>query len=110
MITDRYTDLLCEIKDVLYKCRPHSDLYESVGLSSTQPYVLDYRERTRVYLFSSTALTLSIGQAGNIGTVNVTANSWLELHFPESTPIYTNTTQVNYVLILCTDHMLTHPV
>lgn len=81
-----------------------ADNYSIVNFSSTQPYVLDYKERKNVYLFSASALTLTVG---TIGTISVTVNEWQELRFPESTNITTNSAQLTQVLILCTDNRLT---
>jgi hypothetical protein len=61
------------------------DLDQTVLLSSTQPWLLDYKHRRYVYGYSSVALTLTVE---DIGTVSVAANSWTNLGFQENMRIY----------------------
>lgn len=69
-------ELAMEIRDPIDK---------TVYISATQPLVIDYQERNKVYLFATVALTLSIE---DLGTINLPANTWLDVSFPRGYRIF----------------------
>lgn len=90
-----------ELKEVIVG-RP--DLDRQWPISSSFQYILDYRERFFVFLFSPVALSLS---AEDYGTIGVPPNTWVQLPFPQSTRIFA-VGQVAQVVIQvrCTDRLI----
>ncbi len=74
--------------------RPYID--QTYAVSQSQGFFLDYKDRKHLYIFSATALTLTIG---TIGTLNVAANTWTDISFPPNLQIFA-TGQVTAVLVL----------
>src|SRR5579885_22631 len=83
--------------------RPYIDQYYAV--SQSQGFFLDYKDRKHLYIFSSVALTLTIG---TIGSLTVAANTWTDISFPPNLQIFASG-QASAVLVLmrATDETIT---
>ncbi len=81
-------------------------IFSAVQLSSTMPYIIDYKERKHVYIWlPSSALALSFEDYGS-GTVQ--AQVWVNLGLPEGIRVFaTNQTSGTTPLyIKCTDEVI----
>jgi hypothetical protein len=77
----------------------------AIQLSTTMPWVVDYRNRKHLYIFSPIALTISLE---DYGTLTLQANVWHNFDFPASMRIFaTNQTSPVYAYIKATDETLT---
>ena len=78
-----------EMKDIhallKYALEIRDDQDATFNISSTIPVVIDYKNRDRVFIISSQALTLTIE---DIGTIGLSANTWQDISFPAGIRIY----------------------
>jgi hypothetical protein len=84
--------------------RPPID--DMVQLSSTKPYVIDYKERRHVYIWlPSTALALSFEDYGS-GTVQ--PQIWVNLGMPQGIKVFATaiTSGTTPIFIRCTDEVI----
>ncbi len=58
---------------------------QTVMISATNPWQVDYRNRKHIYLWSGTGLTLSVE---DIGAQTITANIWNDISHPHGTYLY----------------------
>ena len=74
---------------------PFEDM--TVSISSTQPYLLDYRNRQYLYILSPVSLRLSVEDIANI---TIEANTWTELCYQEGQRILApdNTTALQFLV------------
>lgn len=87
----------------LYRERTNTrePFYETVGISSSAPIVLDYRDRKHIFIWSANSLTISLE---DIGTLSLSANAWTNISFrPGLNLLATGQSSVVYVLIKQTD-------
>lgn len=74
-----------------------------IELSATKPYVIDYRDRKYIFLYSTNALTLTLE---DVGTLSISANVWTNLCFPDGLRVFaSNESTTVPVLIRCTDEI-----
>ena len=70
-------------------------------LSASSPYILDYKERKYVYVWTTSYLTLSLEE---LGTFPVPAGSWMNLSLTPGMRIFaTNQTNLVPIFVRCTD-------
>ena len=74
-------------------------------ISSSNAYILDYRERKHIYFWlPSTALTLSFGDYGS-GLVQ--AQVWTNIGFPAAVPVLATGQVANTpIFVKCTDEVI----
>jgi hypothetical protein len=88
--------------ETLIKGRPAIDRNENI--SNTQGFVLDYKDRKRLYIFSSIAIVLDLKA---LGTYAVAANTWTPINFEEGFKLFTvGTTNLVAVVVRATDDMV----
>lgn len=89
--------------DTLIRGRP--PFYKTVQVSSTTPYVVDYRDRRHVYIWlPSTALTLTFEDYGS-GVVQ--AQVWTPLSMPAGINVLApNNNTLTPMMVCCTDEEL----
>lgn len=78
----------------------------TVQISSTMPYVVDYKERKHAFVWSAVVLTLSVEDGGSFA---VPAGVWTQLDFPRGYRIFATNIASNapiYVFIKCTDELI----
>ena len=101
---------LARIDAHLHKMCDHfgrDDINWNSGISSTQPLIIDYRHRFKLYLWSPIALVFSMEDTGNI---TIPAQSWTEISFLPGlrlTPLAQSSTI--QVFLRATDHELRNP-
>ncbi len=92
---------LASLEKTVARLLPGTPFDQTVMISATTPYVLDYRDRKYVYCYSKNALILTLGDAG---TIAVAANAWTNLNFQPGLFIYAQSQVANVPLyILQTD-------
>lgn len=73
----------CEL-DVLERIekhlRPRAPIDNTIAISAYQPYILDYKNRNKVFIFCSIPMDLSLEDMGNIP---IPANTWINISFRE---------------------------
>ncbi len=75
-----------------------------VMVSATTPWLLDYKERKNTYVYSATALILSIS---DMGTFYLPSNAWVNVNFIEGTHVLAIGQTTNVPLFVrCTDEEL----
>ena len=102
------TDVPCQVSEIRQalidlhnsiKGRPYED--QTVQISATMPYVIDYKNRYFVTIFTPNNLTLSLEDWGSI---SIPAGSWADISFPAGTRVFaTNQTSTVPILVRCTD-------
>jgi hypothetical protein len=73
-------------------------------ISATTPWILDYKERRHIYIYSPNSLTLTIEDFGSFA---LSASTWMNIDFLEGMHIFASG-QTNNVAIFvrCTDELL----
>ena len=72
-----------------------------IMISSTQPYIIDYRTRKHIFLWTATTLTLLLEDLGQVGATQYT---WTNIGFSTGMKIYASgVTNPTAVFIRCTD-------
>ena len=90
-------DVLKQIERLLLSTAilPFED--QTVTISATVPYTLDYRSRSYLYILSTTSLRLSVE---DVAIVPIVANVWTELCFQEGQRLFApdNTAAVHFLV------------
>lgn len=89
----REYDILCTIRDLLTS-RP--DTEQTYQLSSTQPYIIDRKDRKYLYLYTRNQLILSIE---DLGINSTSTTGWVDITFQQGMRLFA-TNQVNPVPVL----------
>ena len=75
--------------------------FATLAISATIPLVLDYRDRKHIFMYSATALTLTLE---DIGSLAVNANTWADISFRPGLNIFAQSQVASvFVLIMQTD-------
>jgi hypothetical protein len=82
----------------LVETRPK--LYQYAVISSSVPYIVDYRNRKFIYLYSASTFTVVVPSLGN---VNIIGQAWNNISFDTSLYLYTTSSASTPILVLCTD-------
>jgi hypothetical protein len=91
-------DLLQQLVDKLSKRPPLNAMYM---ISATTPYVLDYKERKHVFLYSANTLTLTLE---DLGDITVPQNTWLNMGFETGLRVFASGQSANVpIFIKATD-------
>ncbi len=87
-----------QLNTLLIFGRPAIDQFYSV--SSTQGFMLDYKNRKHIYIFSPSQITLDLGVLGKFA---INANIWTNIDFQQNTEIISTSSPIISVLIRATD-------
>ncbi len=92
------------LRQIAESVERREDIDVSILISSSQPYILDYKKRKHIFCFSANALTLTLE---DIGTIAIPAGEWTEISFVAGMKI-TASAQATPVLLLvrCTDQII----
>lgn len=104
--TDDLYNILCAIYDIIaIAVNARHPIDSTIQISSTQPYIVDYKERKHLYLFSAVSLTLSLE---DLGTMTVSPNVFTLIDFPQGYRLYaTNITGTStYIQVKATDEVI----
>jgi len=89
------------IKDLHESVKGRPNLEDVHNISSSQPYVVNYRDRYHILLWSANGLTLTLE---DLGTMTVNANTWTNISFKTGMKIYAQgQATIVPVFIRCTD-------
>lgn len=86
------------ILSIEHAADPQTGFY---NVSTTQPYVLDYKGRKHVFLWS-TAATLMLS-FDDLGSITITPGVWYNISFDQGMRIFGNNTTTTTLYIKCTD-------
>ena len=93
-----YMRLLNDIHSAA-KGRPNID--DTVLISATNPYVVDFKDRYHIFLWTGTGFTLTLE---DLGTLSLSANTFTNISFRTGMKLYAqNQSAALPVLIRCTD-------
>lgn len=96
---DGLQTIVRELKEIIVG-RP--DLDTQVPISSTVPYIINYRERLKVYLYSPIAMTLTVE---DFGAISVPGSTWIDISFQQGVRLVSNLTAQNLILVRCSDNI-----
>lgn len=76
----------------------------TISISDIQGYVLDYQDRKHLYLFSTAALFLNLGE---LGILSIAANTWTLIDFKPGFKLFTSgqATPIN-LFVRATDEVI----
>lgn len=74
--------------------------FQTYNISSSTPYVVDYKNRKHVFVFVSANVTVT---APEIGTLTLVAGNWYNFSYIESTRFFASTTTISQLYVKCTD-------
>ncbi len=77
-------DTLQQIERLLLADTDHEDEDQSVLITSVNPYVVDYKGHSRVYLLSQITAVL---QVEDLATITALANTWTDISFDEGSQV-----------------------
>lgn len=102
---DEHHSILCEIRDCLQdmrnaaKIRPNIDKIEQI--SANNCYILDYKNRYHIFIWSATALTLTLE---DLGTLSLSQYVWTNISFTSGMHIFAQgQAALIPVFVRCTD-------
>lgn len=73
-------------------------------VSDTQGFILDYKDRKHLYIYSVNAIVIDLK---SLGTLSVTAKTWTSFDYEEGFSVFTSgTTNPVSVLIRATDEVI----
>ena len=95
-------DALCKIYEEIRR-RSHID--QTVQIGALTPYIVDYKQRAHIFIWSPTSISLSIE---DYGTGTIPAQIWLNIGIRSGTSIFAPsfTTSTTPLMIRCTDEVI----
>lgn len=105
--TDDLYNILCGIYDlVAIGVNARHPIDQSPQISATMPYIVDYKERKHLFLFSTVSLTLTVE---DIGTMTIAPNTFTNISFPQGYRLLASnisSTAPIYVYVKATDEII----
>lgn len=102
MLEQEILNTLQEIHESILQKRDPID--QTIMASSTQPWVVDYRNRKHIFLWFPTAQTVSFE---DFGTGPVTAQVWMNIAMPPSTRMFiTSSSALVEFMVRYTDEII----
>ncbi len=97
MCSEEHEKLLKAINKNTDKRVPLDAIYQ---ISSTQPLIVEYKERRHLFIWSANALTLTLE---DIGTLSVSANTWTNIGYTEGMRLTPASNTIVAVFVRATD-------
>lgn len=91
-----------EIRDLLREAAAfHPPIDQTTVISATVPYIVAFKNRKHIFLYTANPLTLSLE---DIGTISVAANTWVNMGFSPGMRVFATNQPSNVpIFVRCTD-------
>ena len=101
---DQHRQKMAALRDIHEILIGREPIGATVQISATTPYIIDYKERKHLFIFSATSLTLTLEDLGNFA---LPSGQWVNMGFSTGTRVYASGQSSNVPLFVkCTDETI----